>query len=381
MSNTNHHYAIFSSLYFPHPGGVEVFTDNLAHELESQGHQATIVTMRIDASSSYERLSDGVDVHRLPCRPFFGGRLPWTVHSSEYEKRFDKLMDLDIDRVVVNTRFYPHSLEGLRLARAIGAPAIVLDHGSDHICFGNAMDPLVEVYEHAITKKVITYRPTFCGISQASVKWLEHFDIDAKGVIPNAIDAKAFRERCSGMNYRAELGIDPHSPIVSYVGRLTPEKGPHILVKVARQMSDLSFVLAGDGTLFNRLAADKPDNVFFLGNIGRENLSALMSQSDFFCLPTRSEGFCTSLLEAGAYGVPFVVPEVGGAFEVAGDSSVTRITKGRSTNEIASALASLVSMSTNDLEEGRQALRYHVEHDCGWAAVTASLDRAFLPNT
>jgi glycosyltransferase involved in cell wall biosynthesis len=47
-----------------------------------------------------------------------------------------------------------------------------------------------------------------------------------------------------------------------------------------------------------------------------------MAESDLFCLPTRSEGFCTSVLEAASWGLPCVISDVGGVREVYGTDPV-----------------------------------------------------------
>lgn len=61
--------------------------------------------------------------------------------------------------------------------------------------------------------------------------------------------------------------------------------------------------------------------VHLLGRLSVEDISALLSQSDVFCLPTESEGFSTSMLEAAACGLGIVVTDTGGARELIPDES------------------------------------------------------------
>ena len=75
-------YAIVSALYSPHRGGVETFSENLAHQLAIEGDAVTVVTSRLSANDpAYEVQDDGVMVWRLPCRPLMNGRLQWPVSS------------------------------------------------------------------------------------------------------------------------------------------------------------------------------------------------------------------------------------------------------------------------------------------------------------
>ena len=148
-----HTYAIFSALYAPHTGGVETFTQRLAHQLIEQGNRVIVVTSRVDMHAlAHEVQDDGVEVYRLPSKPLLGGRLPISRKNAEYGRMLAELADSAIERVLVNTRFYRHSLEGVRFAKRVGAPVIVLDHGSAHLTLGSTVvDRFVERYEHAIT--------------------------------------------------------------------------------------------------------------------------------------------------------------------------------------------------------------------------------------
>ncbi|MBP3885869.1 MAG: glycosyltransferase family 4 protein, partial [Olsenella sp.] len=318
-----HSYAIFSAQYAPHVGGVESFTKNLAHELARAGNAVVVVTSRLDESPEVEVQADGVRIVRLPCHALMAGRLPIARRNARHRRLLESVASLGIDRVLVNTRFYEHSVDGLDFARRVGAPAIMLDHGSAYLTFGagglagGLVDAAARAHEHLMTRRDLRRTPTFAGISRKSAAWLATFGIATDLVIPNAIDAPAFRAESSGRDFRAEFGVAPTERLVAYVGRLAGEKGPLELAAAARLLGGgYRVLMAGDGVLRAALESDLPNNVCLLGNLGHPDLSALLSQADVFCLPTRSEGFCTSLLEAGAWGVPCVVPDVGGAREV-----------------------------------------------------------------
>lgn len=320
VSSPAHAYAIFSAQYAPHAGGVESFTQRLAHELAMQGNRVFVVTSQLSANTpAYEVQYDGVEVHRLPCRPLLDGRLPISHKNADYQHMHDELATRGIDRVLVNTRFYQHSLEGARFAKRIGASVIVLDHGSAHLTFGGSgIDWFVEHYEHAITRRMQRLGPAFAGISQASRNWLTHFGIETTAVVPNAIDVEQFRDAASERDFRDELHAHDKT-LVAFVGRLEPEKGALAFAQAATLLGD-GFVcaLAGDGSQREQIACQGFDNVALLGKLDQPDLSALLRDADVFCLPTRSEGFCTSLLEAAAQGCIPVMPHVGGTDEVMG---------------------------------------------------------------
>ena len=371
-------YVIFSALFAPHIGGVETFTSNLAHELTARGDAVTVVTCRIDGSPESEARADGVCVVRLPALPLMGGRLPITRGGSRTRQLLDQVARAGVDRVLVNTRFYAHSIVGLDFAARVGAPAVVLDHGSAYLTFGSAaLDVAAHRYEHLMTRRCLRRKPSFAGISEKSAQWLSTFGVATDLVIPNALDAAAFRASSSGRDFRGELGVSVGDKLVAFIGRLAPEKGPDILVEVAGIVGEgVHFALAGDGPMRAELEDGLPANVHLLGNVPHEDASALLAQADAFCLPTRSEGFCTSLLEAGAWGVPCVVPDVGGAREVvcSGDESFGVVTSGRTPQEMAAALQQVLAAA----DDGRfSRMRDHVESDHSWGKTVERLDEAF----
>lgn len=376
---TAHRYAIFSAQYLPSMGGVEVFTDNLARELVHEGHQVTVVTSaRKDAPAREDR--DGFQVVRLPAAQLLDGRLPVTLKDGAYRRIWGRLLAEDVDRVLVNTRFYPHSLEGLRYAAEKGASAVVLEHGSAHLSFGiPAADAFVERWEHLVTSRAKAQRPTFAGVSLAACRWLSHFGIETSTVINNAIDAPAFREGSSGRDFRGELGVTPDAFMACFVGRFVVEKGPLAVLDAARLLPDVSFVMAGAGPEDDhvRAVADYLPNVSLVGRLDRGDVSALFSCADCFVLPSAyPEGMPTALLEAGAWGCLPVISPVGGVEDVLGDSAWGEVT-GVSADEVTAAVSRLAALPAEERARRSAAFRDRVERGFTWAHTAAQLDAAF----
>lgn len=331
---------IFSALYLPNMGGVERFTDSLAAELAAEGHSVIVVTNNTHGLSNREVLDNGVEVIRFPCKSLIDGRYPVPIKNACYRSLMADLESRYVDGVLVNTRFYLHSLIGVQFAKRMGLRAVVLDHGSAYLTLGSKpLDWVIGRYEDGITAWLKRRDVDFYGISKKSVEWLGHFGIEAKGVISNAIDVEAYRGQASGRQFRKELGVED-GLLVSFVGRLIPEKGIGALLEIMGRLQDRSihFVVAGDGPLFDQVDTSPLPNVHAVGRLNSSDTAALLMDSDLFCLPTRSEGFSTSLLEAAACGTASLVPDVGGAREVAPDASFGFVTDGVDINEYSSIL-------------------------------------------
>lgn len=371
---------IFSALYPPHMGGVEVFTQHLARTLSARGNSVVVVTNDTNGLGAGIEDDGGVKVLRLPCRPLLGGRFPLAKKDAKARELWHWLESRNVDGVLVNTRFYPHSLAGMKFARSKGVRPVVLDHGSAYLSFSNpALDPIVRNYERAVTVRGKRYAPAYYGISKKSAEWLGEFGITAEGVIPNSIDAAAYRAMSSDRDFRAELGLDDTRLMVAFVGRFIPEKGVASLLEASKS-NELAkfgavFVMAGDGPLAPDVEKAQGDTLRWVGRLSAPDVSAFLQQADLLCLPTRSEGFSTTLLEAAACGCPAVVTDVGGARELIPDDAHGTILPSMSARDVEAAIANL-AVRREVLDAQSSACRKLVEETCSWDVTAAAVEGA-----
>jgi glycosyltransferase involved in cell wall biosynthesis len=113
--------------------------------------------------------------------------------------------------------------------------------------------------------------------------------------------------------------------VVLFLGRLTEQKGPvqflHAAKKVLEQKKDVLFVMAGSGELqplLINLAIDLGiiDNVMFLGYVSDEDQKKLYAVSDVYVMPSTSEPFGITVLEAMSSGTPVIISRTAGVGEV-----------------------------------------------------------------
>ena len=383
VTSERHTYAIFSALYAPHMGGVESYTAGLAGELAKLGHRAVVVTSQLAPEHpAHETQENGVEVFRLPCRPLLGGRLPLPMRNAEHARLLDQVAALEPTRVVANTRFYGHSLDGVRFAKRLNVPAIVIEHGSAHLSLGNPLiDRVVEAYEHRATERIKGFGYPFFGVSSACLKWLEHFDIEGRDVVPNSVDMEAYAATASSRDFRAELGISEKTMLVTSVGRLVPEKGVGELLEAARILShqgEFAFAFAGDGPLLEAVRETQAAgfSVFALGRLNAADVAALLKAGDAYCLPSRSEGFATTLLEACAVEAYPIVTNVGGARELGIGKNGGYLLPDMSAASIVEALQHACAHRGRCAEEGRELSRKAKESN-SWHASALALEAAF----
>lgn len=118
-------------------------------------------------------------------------------------------------------------------------------------------------------------------------------------VIANGVDLNRFGGRDRGES-RDELGIPRDATVALFVGRSEYAKGYDIVLKVARALPSMLFVVVGGRPM-------SAPNIVVQPRVAYERMPALYSASDFLFLPSRYEGFNLSVLEALACDVPIVV--------------------------------------------------------------------------
>lgn len=113
---------------------------------------------------------------------------------------------------------------------------------------------------------------------------------------------------------------------VLFLGFICKRKGcydiPAIVEKVALEIPDVKFVLAGSGDI-DQIKAITPDkiknNIVYPGWVRDKEKDKLLREADLFFLPSYNEGMPMSILDAMGYGLPVVSTTVGGITKIVHD--------------------------------------------------------------
>ena len=295
---------LVSSQYLPHVGGVENYVYNLSKELAKRGHNVTILTSLIKGMPEYEK-NENIEIFRLPSFQLMNGRFPVLRFGKKRLSFVKKFKQRKYDLMLVNMRFYLISLFAVKLAKKTNTRVIMLDHGSSHLNTGGKLSSkLGELFEHWITWREKKHCKEFAGVSRESLKWIEHFNIKSDMLLFNAINVEAFEKYLKNpvRDFRKEYNIPASDIVISFVGRITVEKGIRELTNVIKRINetrrDVWLLAAGGGYLTDELQNIKSSNTHFVGQTPTNEIAAMLKQSDIFCLPSYSEGFPTCVLEA-----------------------------------------------------------------------------------
>jgi starch synthase len=206
-------------------------------------------------------------------------------------------------------------------------------------------------------------------------------------VIHNGIDAEVYRPQPSE-GALVRLGVDPKVPFAFFAGRITRQKGLHLLLRAARQMNpghQLVIVASSPDTpeigaevadLAERVRSER-GNIVWIGHyIPHEDLIHLYSGAAVFVCPSVYEPFGLVNLEAMACETAVVASSVGGIPEIVVDGETGYLID-YDPDQIDAFTASLATridelLSDSDLATRMgKAGRRRVLQKFGWPAVAA----------
>jgi D-inositol-3-phosphate glycosyltransferase len=195
---------------------------------------------------------------------------------------------------------------------------------------------------------------------------------------------------------RAALDIDPTVPMLVFVGRIQPLKGPDVAVRALHLLRQteagreaLLYIVGGasgaegdsEFALIQGLVEelDLTGQVRFVSPQPHHILSTYYRAADVVVVPSRSESFGLVALEAAACGVPVVASAVGGLLSLV-DHGVTGIlVPDRKPEHFAAAIADIISDPVRAESMSRAAAERASRYTWGFAA--ARLRRVYLDLT
>ena len=222
------------------------------------------------------------------------------------------------------------ALYAVLVGRALGTPVLWHARTADP---DRWLDPILARLAHTIVANSDATARRFRGWPRARVV-----------VVPNGVDLGRFAARPPDPALRQALGLAPDVPVVGYVGRLEPGKGPDVLLAAAERLAvkvpAMSLLFVGDGPLRESLAARAAAagvRAVFAGQ--RSDVPALLALCDVVAVPSRQEAFGRIIVEAMTARVPVVASAVGGIPEVCTDRRTALLVAPEDPDALATALA------------------------------------------
>src|SRR5436190_7064159 len=322
--------AMFSweSLHGAPVGGVATHVTELSAALERRGHEVHVFTRPAYGTGGVRRI-DGVWYHYCPhnlnpnfvdetqdmCRSFV-----WHFFQTEdHIGRFDLV----------------HGHDWLASSAVSWIKEGRPDHKSVFTMQSTEYGRCGNVFHNGSSQRIRdlewygTYRSDrVIAVSNAlkgEIGWMYRLPDSTVSVVYNGVPVHQFDGFLDPGAIKRRWGIGPTDPTVLFMGRLSWQKGPDILVEaippLLRFYPNAKFLFAGEGHMRGDLERRVHElrvahAVRWFGRLSPSEQSDMFRACDVVCVPSRNEPFGIIVLEAWAAGKPVVASQIGGPNEL-----------------------------------------------------------------
>ena len=206
---------------------------------------------------------------------------------------------------------------GIAAKRVSGKPLVVHMHATS---FDRSSSDNIDTRVYAIERAGMAAADRVIAVSNLTRNIvIEKYNIPAEKVV-TVHNAVRFAEK---ENELPERGVD--DKIITFLGRITFQKGPDYFVeaaaKVLKRVPNVRFVMAGSGDLMNHVIRRVArlgiaDRFHFTGFLKGDDVHKMFQLSDVYIMPSVSEPFGISPLEAMRANVPSIISKQSGVAEV-----------------------------------------------------------------
>ncbi len=206
---------------------------------------------------------------------------------------------------------------GIAAKQASGKPLVIHVHATDYDRSGGTVNPNV----YAIEKRGMDMADKIITVSNLTRKIvIEKYGINPEKVITVYNAVEPYR-----LNHLAPFVKGFNEKIVTFLGRITMQKGPEYFVEAAsrilQRMDNVRFVMAGSGDMMNKMIRRTAqlritDKFHFTGFLKGDDVFRMLRMSDIYIMPSVSEPFGISPLEAMQAGVPVIISHQSGVAEI-----------------------------------------------------------------
>ena len=226
-------------------------------------------------------------------------------------------ISLDHDHDVIHAHDWLCYPAGIAAKEVSGKPLVIHVHATDFDRSGGSVNP--KVFE--IEKMGMDAADKIIAVSNLTRNIvIEKYGQDPNKVVTvyNAVEPVSFEEKIA-----IKKGVK--EKVVTFLGRITMQKGPEYFVEAAYQVlkrtDDVRFVMAGSGDMLEKMVERAAqlgitDKFHFTGFLKGDDVFKMFELSDVYVMPSVSEPFGISPLEAMQSNVPVIISKQSGVSEI-----------------------------------------------------------------
>jgi len=308
-------------------GGLNVYINQLAQELGKSQNVVDIFTRRTNKHAPtiinitpYVRV-----IHIQAGPPAIVPKNELFQYSADFAQRIEEFRRNEHTQYdLLHSHYWLSGATALHLSQRWAVPHIIMFHTLAHLKQLANPEEAEPFNRLEMERRLI--KQADCIIASTAEERLQMIrhcgaTVSQVRVIPCGIDLKLFKPH-DRQQARTKLGIGYHEPIVLFVGRLDPFKGPDVLLRSAALMqTKAQIVIVGgksasdkDTQLLKELAMQLKisKRVHFIDAQPQYKLPAMYSAADVTVIPSYHESFGLAAVESLACGTPVVATRAGG---------------------------------------------------------------------
>ena len=206
---------------------------------------------------------------------------------------------------------------GIAAKHVSGKPLVIHVHATDFDRSGGNVNPLV----YKIEKQGMDAADKIITVSNLT----RNIVIEKYGISPEKVVTvyNAVEPLDAGDAGKSQAKFD--EKIVTFLGRITMQKGPEYFIEAAnlvlKKMDNVRFVMAGSGDMMNKMIRRAArlgicHKFSFTGFLKGDDVNRMFALSNVYVMPSVSEPFGISPLEALQSSVPVIISRQSGVAEV-----------------------------------------------------------------
>jgi glycosyltransferase involved in cell wall biosynthesis len=247
------------------------------------------------------------------------------------------------------------SISGIIAAKMANIPVIISNQIDMWGDWGLGLKWASHIY-----KKLDVFVDKYIACSKAVEKFWGMKDHQKRNVMYLPFDPTLFPDS-RHFNGSPSLYKNEQYPVIGIISRISSEKGHMYLIKAMEKIlvkfPDVKLKIVGTGPLLNELkelvrALKLEKSIEFTGFV--KDLSSALLSFDIFVLPSYSEGFPLSIMEAMAAGLPVAASEVGGIPEIIDHGKTGYLFPSRNSDAIADTIIRLLSEGEQTIQMGKR---------------------------
>ncbi|MFX3623704.1 MAG: glycosyltransferase family 4 protein [Ectobacillus sp.] len=360
--------AIFTDTFTPQVNGVAKTLDRFTRYLQQNGRQYHVFAPQNTSNDNFA--SNVRKIKSIPLALYPECRL--AIPNPVSLKR--ELQQFQPDIIHVATPFNM-GLFGMYYAKKMNIPLV----GSYHTDF----DAYLQYYKldflsnmlwnylrwfHGCLQK--TFVPSSETLKQLKKKGFRDLYIWSRGV-----DCGLYHPHYDKKALRSKYRIHAKH-ILSYVGRIAPEKDIDTLIQIIKETTDkwkgsVHWLIVGDGPLMDEMKAALSEHVTFTGYLKGENLAQVYASSTAMVFPSWTETFGNVVLESLACGTPVVGANAGGVKTILTHKKTGFLCEPKQTAQFAAAIDDLIDDKKTRRQMSKSAREYALSQS--WDHIFANL--------